>query len=1195
MEDSDSESVQTVKDLANKTPNAAAQPNGGSNSAAQCTESVLAANRSYFHEHLKKKLPSINPSALQTLDCLMQEIQNTGQADPEILKNCEVRWLQLFKLVEKQYQDQILSQQDQYQCQIQLIQDEIKALIQLQNENGIKHCTARLPSSSKHLDDLTASDIVNGHHIEHLESNIQSDCHKAEEQLIATSKYGDKERTFQDNVQLTCANGTFLPYEQNDFSCLVTVNEASSNTAVTTQAMNGKGSIHFQHNLLSSLPQLKENGHESFDFATGNKHSFRLKFLSKPIQDLKISQEANSNKSDLEIKTVTESHLAKQNKTNSWTSWGQKVKQKNWKSKSGKGVTSDRMQSHGTGQLPEDVHLTTACSSPNYSFYLSRPSSSPNSLISNVSGLSYWKMDESDLYHSLPKNKETDFVDVVSSSRAVKTFHVLTLDPTLHMKPPTTFLPHNHCCTPVMASECETQSSVSPDSLVGVTTQRFCHPNLDSCVNTTPESELINDTRCTSPIRSPPQNWNLHSVTQSSTAIQDQCFISFKQTRKASSLQEEGMVSSSTLTPSSVPCIEMKSESNANGSLDHDVSAISLDDPIMLSIARLNLREKHARHMADIRAYYEAEIESLKEKLDTFNSSSAISEAEKHNQNLSKRCEQLERALTESAKRIQDLESKNYLMEMQLADWPGHYDAVSTAAKALQQRLDEMRKDSKEKDNMVNKLNGRLKDLEEAFEKAYKHSDNKDARRKQEHKILQDLLTEYESLGNEHEQVKEALNATEDKLYDANSQISELKRVVSKLEAQIRQADHERNYKKIRTGADSCSRMSNSSLFNHHSPVKSPADVARRKWLTPGSDFSIFTGRPLESNYSVSGNGFEETHLQPRRYHSPPEKDHPCSRQDNSNGLEEPNPPILRALKQLDDRNVSESWGVHMPLHDVSGAGDGTKVLKRTQTLGFMDSSCSRVDLSKDRTRSKGNSSPSGQRSSSVPPSNRKSTPTSTPTKQNTLLTSLSAKSSPKRCPKENLSPGFNHLLGKEEKTMTRFDVNLDEVDLTDTVLSCSSSPRKRLQFFPLENTESRQNSRYQVDTFQHALPSDSVLNVVNLGSVSSWPALKDKTITSQKEKKYLPLQTPYETELTYKARKEALGETEKLFDALTQEKQQIEAALSRIPGSSGRMTLQARMEKEALEDRLEKINHDLGSVRMTLKRFHVLRTSANL
>lgn len=30
------------------------------------------------------------------------------------------RWLHLFQLVEKQYQEQILAQQEQYQCQIQV-------------------------------------------------------------------------------------------------------------------------------------------------------------------------------------------------------------------------------------------------------------------------------------------------------------------------------------------------------------------------------------------------------------------------------------------------------------------------------------------------------------------------------------------------------------------------------------------------------------------------------------------------------------------------------------------------------------------------------------------------------------------------------------------------------------------------------------------------------------------------------------------------------------------------------------------------------------------------------------------------------------------------------------------------------------------------------------------------------------------
>ncbi|XP_013885790.1 uncharacterized protein LOC106533876 [Austrofundulus limnaeus] len=87
----------------------------------------------------EKILPFINPSSLETLRALVQEIQDSGETDPEIWKDCEDRWLHLFQLVEKQYQEQILAQQEQYQCQIQLIQDEIKALVQLQNRQSSVH------------------------------------------------------------------------------------------------------------------------------------------------------------------------------------------------------------------------------------------------------------------------------------------------------------------------------------------------------------------------------------------------------------------------------------------------------------------------------------------------------------------------------------------------------------------------------------------------------------------------------------------------------------------------------------------------------------------------------------------------------------------------------------------------------------------------------------------------------------------------------------------------------------------------------------------------------------------------------------------------------------------------------------------------------------------------------------------------
>ncbi|XP_043548564.1 M-phase phosphoprotein 9 isoform X2 [Chiloscyllium plagiosum] len=1297
MEDSDSESVQTVKE---NSPKTAVRQDPHCNFVAQQTDTASPSDRYRypFHENLSKNLPLINPSALETLGTLMQEIQNTSGTDPEILKNCEARWLQLFKLVEKQYQDQILSQQDQYQCQIQLIQDEIKALIQLQNDIGLRHSTARLPSFTKLVTDTTASTFLNGDGFEELECKIksfdvQSDCSETEEQVMASNECNHEWKEVQDNVPLTSEYGKFSASMQSDFHGIGTVHNSKLNTANSKQNMKENDPVRLHY--LSHFPQLKESGQPSVTFATANEYSV----TSKSIQDLRTNLEESSNKSNLEATVAPESLPGKQNKAKGLTSWAQKVRQKNHKSKFVNSAGLERMQPQECGQpqeteTPEDIHLLSASSSHN-SFYLSRPSSSPNSVVSNISGLSYWRLNERELYHSLPKNKEADLVDTfssiktdryqlpvgsrwqVSSLREIYNVkqkenqsapgwelsspphrqsppQVLTLDPTLHMKPPAAFSPQYDFSTPVAVSESDTRSSVSPDSIMNITVQNYSDHNSELHVDTLLGSELTSTSRCSQQLKS----WNLHPASRAFSAVNSPHSKNLQPTRNAGSLHGQVEGCSSTLAQLPVPSLGPSGIKNSvSGSEDHRVSASSLEDPIVLSIARLNLREKHARHVADIRAYYEAEINSLREKLASLNGSSTIFEAEKHNEDLLKRCEQLERALTEAGNRIQDLENKNYLMEMELTDWPARYDAVSATANALQQRLDEMRKDNKEKDNMVNKLNSRLKDLEDAFEKAYKHSDNKDARMKQEHKILQNLLVEYESLGKEHERVKETLSTTEDKLVDANSQISELKRVASKLEAQIRQVEHERNYVKVRLGAHCCSRTSSSSgqnaqgsspsgsplytrshapnlstvnyasteghtlselqrtpiviqcpiqyvLFHqpdeNHSPTKTlPDDVARRKWLTPGSDYSIFTGQPLENHCNACSNDFGETNLQPRRYHSPPEKDNPFNQRDPSNGLEEPIPPILKALQKLDSRNVSESWEAEAPKH-VSEAGDATKFLNRRQTVGFADSTCSgdkSEDSVKDRTRSKSSRSSPGQRSSSVPPSNRRLTPTSTPTKRNTLLTSLSAKSSPKRCPKENLSPGFNHLLGKEENTVTKFDVNLDEMELPNSVPSHSSSPRKRLQFLPLENTKAVQNSRSYVDAkFQVETLSDSVLNAMKVGSVTSRPAWEDKMTTFlQKEKKIPMLQTPYETELTYKARMEALGETEKLFDALTQEKQQIEAALSRIPGSTGRMTLQARLEKEALEDRLEKINRDLGSIRMTLKRFHILRTSANL
>lgn len=73
------------------------------------------------------------------------------------------------------------------------------------------------------------------------------------------------------------------------------------------------------------------------------------------------------------------------------------------------------------------------------------------------------------------------------------------------------------------------------------------------------------------------------------------------------------------------------------------------------------------------------------------------------------------------------------------AEWPERYDAASATVQTLQQRLEETKHSSREKDATMTKLKNRLRQLEEAMQNACKDVDEKEARMKKEHKMLQDV------------------------------------------------------------------------------------------------------------------------------------------------------------------------------------------------------------------------------------------------------------------------------------------------------------------------------------------------------------------------------------------------------------------------------------------------------------------------
>ncbi|KAI6076143.1 M-phase phosphoprotein 9 isoform X1 [Aix galericulata] len=1020
---------------------------------------------------------SLIPGSIERLSSFVRDIQSVGNADSEIVKNCETRWLQLLRLVEKQCQEQIVAQQEQFHHQIQLIQDEIRQLVKLQISNWGVGKSRSLPV--KVTDTFSSIGSQMGMQSEVSEENEcivnQLRSNESETQPNASDLY---QECFANDASMNSGYGTLSASElnaskSNDVVKCTDCTEKTSQGQGDAAVLQSDAAVATVQNTRELLPKKIEENCSS----GGND------ILGFPVEcEHKVNEAQCGRKS-----------------SKSLTSWAQKLKQNQPKRINAEEVQVASMQGNEQAKkLPLENTNSTDAVLPPYTFYLNQPTESPNSLVSEASGLSYWKLDEKDMYHSLPENFRNEFTDVFStkdspdqsssademklsslkdifqkrqrenkqlpdmnfmpSSQSSHPPEILTLDPTLHMKPGQQN--PGRCFFNIP----EETTPFSPDSMA--------EPGFSSHCDTDSFSRTSNSSQCDDSPKYPAGSravhldlWKNHAIPNESKAS---CPFPMAYTDANSDIllntEEEETL---TLTPSSVTqCAD-------NSLPEYNLSVASVEDPVIMSKIRQNLREKHARHIADLRAYYDAEIHSLKQQLEASQKAASSEDLKKINQNLADRCDQLDAALNEASARIKALENKNNMLEKQVTDWRERFYAVSNTSKVLQERIEEMHTNNKEKDNTISRLKSRLKDLEEAFEKAYKLSDNKNARLKEENKMFQNLLGEYESLGKEHERVKDTLNATENKLLDANTQISDLKRTISKLEAQLKQVEHE-NMLKLRHITESRLRTSCANKL-------ATPDVSRRKWLIPGAEYSIFTGQPLEVQESPKDNRLEDTYI-PSRHHSPPEKD--SSQEDSStnsiekkeNGMSEA--PIIKAFKELGEGKAFKDWGTQTEKEDSSA------------------------------------------------------------TRREIMLAPVSVTYSPKRSPKENLSPGFSHLLSKNENTVTRFDILLDDLETGPASTLQHSNPRKRLQFLSLDDTEGRQHSGVR-----HSSCAESVN-----------PGVKKATAWDERSvaQNYEPLLSPCEGDF--------------------------------------KMTLQARLNQEALEDRLERINRDLGSIRMTLKRFHVLR-----
>ncbi|CAL8318285.1 unnamed protein product [Lota lota] len=1195
-----------------------------------------------------KSLPFINPSSLETLRALVQEIQNSGETDPEMWKDCEGRWLHLFQLVEKQYQEQILAQQEQYQCQIQLIQDEIKALVQLQN---------RQPHTEFSPTSATNTTITNA---------ITTTAATA-----TPTRTKDLNLTLASNLQPAPAahpphSGTaclgmapsLLPQRSEGVTEAV-IPAVPIQERPTTVLSSGYGTLSaWETGPERTSRGPDEVGEEEVEEGCGGNQQQEETEKEEHLWSSSL-QGDDAERSVLVCHQSVSNHGRTTNQH--LTSWAQQQKLRPRNGKAGRASFQGQEPPESPRETPRDglsehIHLQDQYQpgGASTSFFPLRRS---HSLASESSGLTYWRLNECDLYHPLPDSLDSGaFLFLQEDTSVTPPLETqLSLKEIYRSKQKTAFK-----CTDWDGSQ--SSGPLSPqaggtsdpaaitrqsDRTSGFTSpSHFSSPSyqnqtLPLCPRgpgtlATPDStaglgNLYRQSSTSSSLQSVPAttppnkvhgSWGSPSRPSPSTSSDKappSFFLTGRQSGNRASEEEEGShthTHTSTLKPGSA------STGSPLGPLGPRVERLSsLEDPVVLSLLRQNLREKHARHVADLKAYYESEIQSLRDRLGL---AQLPPDLEKSNRALELRCNQLKTALSEANHRVHEVEARNNYLEKKLADWPERYAVAGATVKSLQQRLEDSKRWGGKKDAMASCLKTRVRQLEESLQNACRETDEKEARREREYKMLQDLLGGYDLLRKDYEGVKDNLLSTENKLVDAQEQISELNRVISKLESQVKQLEHE-NQARQRYVSHSNTQPSGAGLYHHPDLLlsssnaktetspghrRSPGPVADQPTGGCKSPFPQTSQRrspcpqPTQPTHPAENPsteaGWRSLSLPERNQSWSLSRQQSQVHQEPSGGARDlgrresqsPLTPVMRALMELEETRATQSrapwvdsprstlgfmerrhkepvqdWVFGRPEDNLEASKARTGFIHVSEQDESGSGSRAGAERAADLLRAQRSLSPEGHRSSSLPPAaHRTIPPPSTPTKRETLLLPRSAMSSPKRCPTENYSTAFSHMLPRQQHLQDRLDGDQDPRRHSFH----NSSPRKRLQF-----SEPNEQDGQRSPGSSHPTVGASQLGWEEAGR----PALLEVPRHSP------PLQDRVHT----------LAEAERLYDELTQEKLQIEAALSRLPGSGGRVSLQNRLDEVALEKRLERLNRDLGSIRMTLKRFHVLRSSANI
>lgn len=541
------------------------------------------------------------------------------------------------------------------------------------------------------------------------------------------------------------------------------------------------------------------------------------------------------------------------------------------------------------------------------------------------------------------------------------------------------------------------------------------------------------------------------------------------------------------------------------------------DDPLtdILNDSQGNLREKHAKHLSDLRLYYEKEIKELRDALshtESVGNRNAYKKLVEENLLLTKKCQDKEEQLSKQ-------KARDY--EEQIRTYQSQLKTYSQRCTELEKLLNDFKHQLYQETAHNHRKEARLKDLEtdllkknKAIEEIVKLRDEILEDNEQKQATIQKLVTRYEKLEKESKILKESLSVAEERYFEANAEILYVKRENARLDFDNKRFMRENENLRQKIGTFKFYGDEDSGSLNNANVNNSASKSLRSSQRNLSSQTRLDAECDLMKE--VSGKEILEAF---------------------ENQFTSPIMAAERELRKLRSSSKKFSGKSTNSVTDIDHLPEGIFVDLPLSVTSRPKAKTNQRQLTKD-VKSKSNSSMGHH-----------------------VAIETSKLSGKSKVPFQT----------KEVNTSARCDIRLNDV---------SNSLAKDHQQ-PTSLQQDKSNNAGSSDKSVESKPSQ----------MSFQPQIEDLYSSLTKVQNQLESSSISKTQQKFQVTLETIKKLENRYDGLQAEKVQLEAALSRIP-MSGRVDRKARQKKEDLEKKLDAVERELGSVRMSLKKFNVLKSS---